>query len=83
MANLKIFTTKIQSEMLNFISNVLMLRKGSQKAEKYTSLSKAVRRYGWQLVSVGSNNPKSSTYGCSKLVRMTKTADGGVWDDSI
>lgn len=72
-----------QSEMLNFISNVLMLRKGSQKTEKYTSLSKAVRRYGWQLVSVGSNNPKSSTYGCSKLVRMTKTADGGVWDDSI
>ena len=60
-----------------------MLRQEKKKDKKYTSLAKAVRRYGWKLVPNTSKNSQSPTYGYAKLVRIENDSVGEVWDDSI
>ncbi|MBQ7322987.1 MAG: hypothetical protein IJW96_00285, partial [Clostridia bacterium] len=70
-------------ELLKYISDTLMLRKEKDKTKKYTTLAKAVRRFGWRLDVYPSKNIKSPMYGYAKLVRMEEENVGGVWDDSI
>ena len=72
-----------QSELLDFICNTLMLKQEKRKTEKYTSLAKAVRRFGWQLEPHKSKNGKSQMYGYARLIRLESEPVGGVWDDSI
>ena len=83
LADGKYMSKQEQDELLDFISNKLMLRQGKNKTQKYTSLAKAVRRYGWQLEPYKSKNIKSLMYGYARLIRMETEIVGGVWDDSI
>lgn len=79
----KYMSKQEQDELLDFISNKLMLKQEKDKTKKYISLAKAVRRYGWQLVPFSSKNKQSPMYGYAKLLRIEETTVGGVWEDSI
>lgn len=81
--NGKYLSKQEQIELLDFISNTLMLRKERSSTKKYTSLAKAVHRYGWKLAPNSSKNKHSPLYGHAKLVRLSEEPIGGVWDDSI
>ena len=81
--NGKYLSKQEQIELLDFISNTLMLRKERSSTKKYTSLAKAVHRYGWKFVPNSSKNKHSLLYGHAKLVRLSEEPIGGVWDDSI
>ena len=83
MTDGKYMSKQEQDELLDFISNKLMLRQEKNKTKKYTSLAKAVRRYGWQLEPYKSKNIRSLMYGYARLIRMEGETVGGVWDDSI
>lgn len=79
----KYMSKQEQDELLDFISNKLMLRQEKNKTKKYTSLAKAVRRYGWQLEPYKSKNTRSLKYGYARLIRIEGENVGVVWDDSI
>ena len=83
LADGKYMSKQEQAELLDFISNKLLLRQEKNKTKKYKTLAKAVRVYGWKLDPYSSKNSKSPMYGHARLVRMQPTTVGGVWDDSI
>ena len=68
-----------QKEMLDFISDVLMVRQKSDITKKYTNLSKAIATLEYKL-KYHSHNKNSNLYGWAELVKIT---DGGVFSDSI
>ena len=70
-----------QKEMLDYISDVLMVRQKSNSTKRYNTLAKALSVLGYSLRN-GSHNSKSDTYGCVKLVKLS-VDDGGVFSDSI
>lgn len=70
-----------QKEMLDYISDVLMVRQKSDSTKRYNTLAKALSVLGYGL-RYGSHNSKSDTYGCVKLVKLS-VDDGGVFSDSI
>ena len=55
----KYMSKQEQAELLDFISNKLLLRQEKNKTKKYKTLAKAVRIYGWQLDPYSSKNSKS------------------------
>lgn len=71
-----------QKEMLDYLSDTLMVRQKSNPTRKYSTLAKAISEFGYTLKAC-SKHPTSKLYGYYRLVRVSDIDVGGVFDDAI
>ena len=80
--NGKSLSRQEQKDMLDFISDVLMVRQKSDVTKPYKSLAKAVTLFGYALKSC-SHHKENKLYGHYKLIKIATEETGGVFSDSI
>ena len=74
----KPLSPQAQKEMLDFVSNVLMVRQKSDVTKKYTQLSKAIKTFGYTLKTCSHHND-SPLYGYCELIKTSPDDLGEVF----